>query len=458
MFRRLHWKWGEGGAFTGKALVALILPLIAEQFLAVLVGMADTVMVSGVGESAVAAISTVDSINILFIQLFSAMSAGGAVVAAQYLGRKDHKNACQAARQLLLSTFALAFAITILTLLFHRQIIGIMDNGSDPDTLRQSYTYLVITACSFPALGLYNGGVGLMRAMGNSKASMWTSTAMNLINITGNALLIHPLGLGVAGAALSTLLSRTVSAVIILRLLFDQGSPIHLGPFSNWKSDLTPDFPMIRRIFHIGAPNGLENSLFQVGKVLIMSIVTTFSTSLRAAHGVANTLCGLPNIPGNAIGLASITVVGQLVGAGKKEEAKGYAKKLLLLSILSILPLNIVLLFTAPRLVGLFSLSAEGMPAAAQLLQAYAVFSILIWAPSWRLPDFLHAAGDVRFPMVVSMLSMLVLRVGASYLFVYGFGWSLMGVWMAMFADWLARAVCFTIRFHGDTWLNKKVI
>ncbi len=458
MLRHLHWNAGEDSAFSGKALVKLILPLIAEQFLAVMVGMVDTVMVSGVGESAVAAISTVDSINILFIQLFSAMSAGGAVVAAQYLGRKDHENACQAAKQLLLSTFVMAFFIMSLILLFYRQIIGIMDNGSDPDTLRQSYTYLLITVCSFPALGLYNGGVGLMRAMGNSKASMWSSTIMNLINITGNALLIHPLGLGVAGAAIATLVSRTVSALIILKLLLDPHAAIHLSPVRSWKNDLKPDFPMIKRIFRIGVPSGLENSLFQVGKVLIMSIITTFSTSLRAAHGVATTLSGLPNIPGNAIGLASITVVGQLVGAGKKKEAKQYANRLLLLAFLGILPLNLTLLFTAPRLVHLFSLSAEGMPVAAQLLQAYAIFSILIWAFSWRLPDFMHAAGDVRFPMVVSMLSMLVLRVGASYLFVYGFGWSLMGVWMAMFADWLARAICFIIRFRGDAWLNKKVI
>lgn len=458
MFRISRIAENPENAFSGKALLRLILPLIAEQFLAVLVGMADTVMVSGVGESAVAAISTVDSINTLFIQLFSAMSAGGAVVAAQYLGRKDLKNACQAAKQLMLSTFAISFIIMSLTLIFYRQIMGIMDDGSDPETLRQSYTYLLITACSFPALGLYNGGVGLMRAMGNSKASMWTSTAMNLINICGNALLIHPMGLGVAGAALSTLLSRTVSAIIIIRLLFDQSAPIHLGPIAHWKQDLRPDFSMIRRIFNIGIPSGLENSLFQVGKVLIMSIVTTFSTSLRAANGVANTLCGLPNIPGNAIGLASITVIGQLVGAGDKEAARRYANKLLLLTIIGIIPLNLVMLFAAPQLVQLFSLSGEGMPVAARMLQTYAVCSFVIWAPSWRLPDFLHAAGDVRFPMVVSMLCMLVLRVGASYLFVYGFGWSLMGIWYAMFADWLARAVCFIIRFRGDKWLNKKVI
>ena len=448
----------EDGTFSNRALFALILPLIAEQFLAVLVGMADTAMVSGVGESAVAAVSTVDTLNILFIQLFSAMSAGGAVVAAQYLGRGDRKNACAAAKQLMLSTFALAMAVTAVIAVFHRQTIGLMDNGSDQNTLRQSYTYLLITVFSYPFLGIYNGGVGLLRAMGNSKSSMWTSIAMNVINIGGNALLIHPLGLGVAGAGISTLVSRAVSAVIILAIMFRQGMPIHLDSPRHQKHYFRFDFSMIRRIFRVGIPNGLENSLFQVGKVLIMGIITTFPTAIRAANGIVNSVSSVVNIPGGAIGLAAVAVIGQLVGAGKLEEAKKYGRKLMGLMYLGVLPMNVILFFAAEPVVRLFSLSEAGIPAAVQVLRLYSVCSILIWTPSFGTPNILRAAGDARFTMIVSIVSMLTLRLGASYLLVYGMNLSLLGIWIAMHMDWAARGLCFMLRFHGDKWLHKRVI
>ena len=444
--------------FSRRALIALILPLIAEQFLAVLVGMADTAMVSAVGDSAVAAVSTVDTLNVLFINLFSAMSAGGAVVAAQYLGHGDKPNACAAAKQLMLSTVALAMLVTAVIVSFHRPIMGLMDDGRDAATLNQSYTYLLITAFSYPFLGIYNGGVGLLRAMGNSKASMYTSIAMNIINIGGNALLINVFGLGVAGAGISTLISRMVSALVILRILFNDTMPIHLDSPLREKGYFRFDFAMIRRIFRVGVPNGLENSLFQVGKVLIMGIITTFPTAIRAANGICNSVSSVVNIPGSAIGLAAITVIGQLIGADKKEEAKRYGKKLIRLMYLVEFPLNFLLIFFAEPVVRLFSLSEAGIPVAVQIERMYAVCSILTWVPSFGLPNILRAAGDVRFTMAVSMVSMLALRLGASYLLVYGFGLSLLGVWMAMHLDWIARGVCFIVRFSGNKWLEKKVI
>ena len=448
----------DQGAFSNKALIALVLPLIAEQLLAVTVGMADTVMVSGVGDSAVAAVSTVDTINTLFIQLFTAMSAGGAVVAAQYLGRKEPENACAAARQLVLATACLSIIITVLTLIFHKQVIGLMDQGTDQSTLRQSYTYLLITACSFPFLGLYNGGVGLLRAMGNTKASMWTSIAMNIINIGGNAILIHPCGLGVAGAAIASLLSRGVSAVIILCLLFNENLPVHLEPVRQFKKNLRFDFAMIRRILRIGIPNGLENSLFQVGKVLIMGIITTFPTAIRAANGICNSVSSMVNIPGSAIGLAAIAVVGQMVGAGEKEEARRYGKKLLKWMYICIFPTNLAMIFVAEPVVRLFHLSEEGVPVAVEILMMYATLSIFIYATSFGLPNILRAAGDARYTMIVSVSAMLTLRVGASYVLAYGLGMGLLGVWVAMHLDWVARTVCFCIRFAGNKWLERKVI
>ena len=448
----------EEESFSRRRLVALLLPLIAEQFLAVMVGMADTAMVAGVGSAAVAAVSTVDTLNVLFIQLFSAMSAGGAVVAAQYLGRRDRRNACAAARQLMLATFALASLISVVIAVFHRQIIGLMDSGSDRQILNQSCTYLLITVFSYPFLGVYNGGVGLLRAMGNSRSSMWTSIAMNVINIGGNALLIHPCGLGVAGAGISTLVSRIVSALIILRVMQNPGMPICLEKPRKGENIYRPDGAMIRRIFRVGIPNGMENSLFQVGKVLIMGIITTMPTAIRAANGILNSISSVVNIPGSAIGLASVAVVGQLIGGDHKQEAKKYAIKLLRLMYLSILPLNLVLLAIPEPFVGMFQLEAAGVPVAVELCRVYAACSIVLWPLSFGVANFLRAAGDTRYTMLVSVISMLTLRVGASYLLVYGFGLSLLGVWIAMHLDWVVRSLCFCLRFARNKWLDKKVI
>lgn len=457
MFRKLSFHGQSGEVFSNKALFALIIPLLAEQFLAVMVGMADTVMVSGVGESAVAAISMVDIMNIFFVQLFTAMSAGGAVVAAQYLGHREEQNACLAAKQLVFFTLIISTTIGILISIFNRPIISLMDDNSDPVLFQQACTYLMITALSYPFLGLYNAGVGLMRAMGNSKTSMWVSVAMNLINISGNLLLIHPCGLGVAGAAISTLFSRMVSALIILALLFKPNMPIHL-PSPHSPGFFKLDFTMIRRIFRLGVPNGLENSLFQLGRLLIMGIIATFPTAIRAANGIANSVAGMMNIPCIAVNLAVVTVIGQLIGAGKKDEALRYGKKLLRIMYMVDIPLNLALVIAAEPVVRLFNLSEAGIPVAVEILMLYGALSILTYPSSFGMPNILRAAGDARFTMTVSIISMLVLRLGASYLLVFGLGFSLLGVWISMHLDWIARSILFGIRFASKKWLDKKVI
>ena len=454
----LHSRPLKDEPFSRKALVALILPLIAEQFLSVLVGMADTLMVSGVGESAVAAVSTVDILNIMFVQLFSSMSAGGSVVSAQYLGKGDRKSASAAAKQLILATFGIAAVVTTIIALFHRSIIGLMDGGQNPETVEQSCTYLLITSFAYPFMGLYGAGAGLQRAMGNTKTSMWTSVAVNIVNICGNAILIHPCGLGVMGAALSTLISRIVASVIVLWVLRDKSKPIYLESPRKEPHFFRLDFTMIRRILRVGLPNGLENSLFQAGRVIIMSIITTFSTPLRAANGICNTLTSVVNIPGYAVGSAAPAIIGQLIGADKKEEARRYGNKLLIIMYLVVLPTNVILFLFADPIVRLFNLSEAGIPAAVQLLHLYTVLTLFTWAPSFGLPNILRAAGDARYTMVVAILSMVILRLGASYLLVYGMGLSLLGIWLAMHLDWVGRGICFGVRFHSGKWLNKKVI
>ena len=442
--------------FSGRDLVRLIVPLVIEQFLAVLVGMADTVMVSGVNEFATSAVSSVDTINNLLINLFSAMGAGGAVVAAQYLGHHEQENACSAAKQLLISSLAVSGGIALVSIIANNFIIETCYGSLNDTTKEMCKTYFFLSALSYPFLGIYNGGVGVLRSQGDSRSSMISSTIMNLVNIGGNALLIGPLKMGVAGAGLASLVSRALCAMIIFRILCKKTLKIHLiDPFKpEW------DGRMIRRILSIGLPNGAENSLFQVGKVIIMVIITNLPAHLIAANAAVNSVSGFPNIPGSAVGLAAIAVIGQCVGAGDEEQAKAYGWRLLLIMYAAVLPLNIIIFTFAPFFLGLFGLERTpgAYEAALQVQRLYCLFSVFFWVPSFGLPNILRAAGDAKYTMTVSIVSMLALRVGLSFVMVYVFNLGLLGVWLSMHADWIARDIFFLWRFISKKWLRHRVI
>ena len=439
---------------SNHALVRLLVPLVIEQLLAVTIGMADTVMVTSVGEAAVSGISLVDSINILFIQVFSALASGGAIVTAQYLGRQERKNACIAAKQLLYATTALAAIIMAVALIFHRALLRLIFGNIDPAVMENAIVYFQLSAVSYPFLAVYNAGAALFRSMGNSKVSTLVSFLMNVVNIGGNAVLIYGFHWGVAGAATASLVSRAMAAVIMLVLICHKNNPIHIEKV--WKPEL--HFDMIRRILKIGVPNGVENGMFQIGKLIVQGLVATFGTSAIAANAIANTIASFINTPGTAIQLGLTTVVGQCVGGRVYEQAFYYTRKLLWLTYGLMGVLNIAVFLVAGPLVGLFHLSAAAAADARAVLYTFTVASILIWPLSFSLPNALRAAGDARFTMIVSMVSMWVFRIGFSYLLGGAAKMGLMGVWVAMYIDWLVRSIVFTIRFARGKWKELRVI
>ena len=437
--------------FTTKDLKKLIIPLIIEQLLGVTVGMADIVMVSAAGEAAVSGISLVDTINILLIQVFSAMATGGAVISAQYIGRRDQAGASRSADQLMLSVTVLAIIISAAALAGNRYILQGIYGNIGTDVMDNAVTYFYLTALSFPFLGIYNAGAALCRSMGNSKVSMKISFVMNLLNICGNMLLIYGLHMGSAGAGVSTLTSRLAAAVLMYLVIHNQDSLIHLSRRLVWK----PDFKMIREILAIGIPAGLENSIFQIGKLLLSSLVSTFGTAAIAANAVTGSVAGLQCITGSAMGLALITVGGQCVGAGCLEEATRYVKKFLKLVYISMGLINLSVILFIPGIVGLFSLSPEAQELAKTMMFIHGAGCILIWPASFVLPNAMRAAGDAKFPMVVSVVLMWVCRIGMAYVFAIAFDFEAVGVWLAMMVDWTFRAIIFLHRIYSGKWLKK---
>lgn len=440
--------------FSKQDLMRLILPLVIEQLLAVTIGMADTVMVTTVGEAAVSGISLVDSINILLINIFSALATGGAVVASQYMGRQEREEACDSAKQLLYSITLMALIIMAFALVFNKLILRGVFGNIDQDVMENAITYFWLSAVSYPFLAIYNAGAALFRSMGNSKVSMLVSLLMNIVNISGNAILIFGCQWGVAGAATASLISRALGAVIMLFLIQHKSNPIHVEHLSKIKLQ----WDMIKRILRVGIPTGLESGMFQIGKLMVQGLVATFGTSAIAANAIANSVASIANVPGAAIGLGMVTVVGQCVGADDYPQAIRYTKKLLLYTYVSMGALNIFLLFFAGPLVNLFNLTPGAAATAKDILFYFALFGMTTWPLSFTTPNALRAAGDARFTMIISIASMWIFRIGCSYLFALGFHMGVQGIWFGMYVDWVARAIVFTFRFLRNKWQNQRVI
>lgn len=440
--------------FTRKDIIKLIIPLIVEQILLMTIGMADTIMVAGVGEEAVSAVSVVDSINILLINVFTALSTGGAVVAAQFLGRRDFKNASIAAKQLIMVSAGFSLCIMAICLLGNSFILHTLFGNMDESVMKDSITYFAISALSYPSLALYNSGAAIFRAMGNSKVSMINSFIMNIVNITANYTFIYIFDMGVAGAALGSLIARTVSAVCVITLLKFSKGDIRIKKL--FKFD--PNLIVIKNILSIGIPNSIENSMFQIGKIIVQGLVVSFGTSALAANAVAGSIANIAIIPGMAVGLSMITVVGQCVGAQRFDEAKKYIKILTLVSIASMTIVNIPVALSTNIIVSVYKLTAETAMMTEKIIIYHSICAIVIWAISFTLPNGLRAANDVKFTMIVATISMWVFRIAFSYVLGVYMNMGVFGVWVAMTIDWLFRAIVFTIRYFSGKWQNKVLI
>ena len=430
--------------FTRDQLIKLLAPLIVEQILTVLVGMADVVMVAAVGETAVSGVSLVDSISILIIQIMGAMATGGAVVCSQYLGKRQVREAGTAAGQLVFVTLAISMAVTVAALAGNRHLLAVIFGQVEQEVMDNAQTYFWITALSYPFIGLYNACAALFRSMGNSKVSMFTALVMNGINITGNAICVFGLKMGVAGVAYPTLVSRMTAAVLILILLQNRHNALRIRKIRA----LHPHPRMIRTILSIGIPGGLESGMFQFGKIFLQSLVSSLGTASIASYAVACSLVTLLYLPGNALGLGLITIVGQCVGAGKPKEAMHYTRLLLGINYLFLAVISTAMFFGTDWLVSVYNLSSEAAAISHVLLRAHCA-AMILWPTAFTLPNALRAAMDARFTMMVSVFSMWAFRIGFAYVFVNLFKLGVPGVWYGMFIDWAFRAAVFLARFSG---------
>ena len=449
--------------FTKKQLFKLILPLFIQQMLAVTIGLADSMMVSSAGEAAVSGVSLVNSLDILLITMFSALAGGGAIVTSQFIGKGDYALANKSAKQLLYVTTGVALVITTVVLILRVPLLDLLFGDVEDDVMKHALAYFLFLAMSFPFLAIYDSGSAILRSMGKTTVTMLVSVGMNVINIVGNAILIFGFDMGAAGAAIATLVSRIIGSAVMIYVVHNKNNPVHIERLFHYR----PSGVLIKRILRVGIPSGLENSMFQFGKLLTQSLISSMGTAAIAANSVAHMISTFQYMPGNAVGLAAVTVVGQCIGAQEKKQATKYARILIGITYVALWVMCLASVLGGKLVIGAYNVSSEASATAYTLVVYHSIIAVAIWPIAFTLPGTFRSASDVRFPLIVSAFSMWVFRVGTSYFLalgsvnvfglftVPGLGLGVLGVWMAMTIDWVFRAALFAWRHLSGRWRTK---
>lgn len=440
--------------FSNKALKAMIVPLFLEQLLVMLVGMADTLIVSYAGEAAVSGVSLVNQFNTIFIYLFTALASGGAIIISQYIGRKNYHAAGESASQLLLFSTLFSLVTGILVLMGNEAILRLMFGKVEDSVMGACITYLRISAYSYPALAIYNSGAAVYRSLGKTSVTMYLSVASNIINVIGNIIGVFVLDAGVAGVAYPSLIARSFSAVVITVLCFRKKNEVVYNRrwIFRWNGGL------MKQILKVAIPNGMENGIFQLVKVALSSIVALFGTYQIAANGVAQSIWSMAALAGVAMGPVFITVIGQCMGSRDTEAADYYFRKLTKITLLVSSAWNLFIFLLTPFFMKLYALGPETKNLVIWLVLIHNVFNSIAFPFSGALSNGLRAAGDVKFTMYVSIISTIAGRLCLSYLFGIVLQMGVVGIAIAMVCDWVIRAVIFFLRQRSGKWKAFQVI
>ena len=436
--------------FRNMDLLKLFLPLTVELMLTIAVGLADSIIVATGGEAAVSGVSLVDYIMLLLVLLFSALATGGSIIAGQYLGNNQMEDARDAARQSVWFMGMIAILITAAVYFLKSSILQALFGQISAEVWHHADAYLSIVAASIPFIALYHAGAAVFRAMGNSKLPMKVVLLTGTINVLGSGLCVYGFEMGTIGIAISVLGSRIAAAVIVLALLSNPHYPLHIShtPIHSFQ------WPMIKRILRIGVPYGVENSLFQLGRILVLSLVSGFGTEAIAANAIAGGIVAFEVLPGVAINMGMTAIIARCIGAGELEQAKYYSKKILRIMYGSLIVMNVLVIAMLPVLFKVYGLSENTASLTREIILLHAVFSVLVWPLAYGLPVAFRAAGDAQYPMVVSLFSMFLCRILLTYILGEYFQMGVLGAWSAVFVDWIVKAVVFTARYSENKWIQ----
>ena len=447
-------KTPEGYLYTNKALLYLFLPLLVEYALEFFVGLADSIMVASLGEAAISGVSLVDFLIQLLIFSFSALATGGAVVAGQYLGDKQIDKAQNSATQLVWFSTILSFVLMILVMALRHFLIGLLFGQIEADVWNNADMYLYIVALSIPFIAIYNAGAAIFRTTNNAVFPMKVMIICDVLNVLGNAFCIYYLGWDVRGVAIPTVMARVLAALLILYFVLDENYRLHIKRTFRHKFDTK----ILKKVLMVGVPYGIENGLFQLGRVLVLSLVSTFGTMAIAANSVGYAIGIFSVLPGFAINLGLTAVISNCVGADDYQQAKYYNRKCLILVVLSHIVINLVIFAMLPLILGIYNLSAQTAAMVTEMVIWHGIFAIIIWPLSFTLPATFRGAGDSKSVMYISLAVMFACRIALSYVIADWMGIGVFGTWIAMFIDWYVRAGIYIYRYFSNKWMEYRVV
>ncbi|MCQ2396678.1 MAG: MATE family efflux transporter [Lentisphaeria bacterium] len=437
--------------FTNRDIAHLVIPLFIEQLLFMLVGTADTFMVASLGEASISAVALADMFNNLVASILFAIATGGAVVVSQSIGARNITRAKESAKQLLAMLLVSGFAVSVLTEVFLQGIVHLFYGNLGPGVYSATMIYFRITLAGLPFVAVYGGCAAVFRSMNRAMITMYISLASNLINIIGNAILIYGARLGVAGAAYATLFSRIFAMGVILELIADRKCLVHVDLRKGYRMS----WMLMKKILYLGIPGGIENGVFQFGRVIVLGLVASYGTSEIAANAVAKTIDYFGCIPGNAFGLAVVTVIGQAVGRGDVAQIRYYVRKMMKWTYSSHVIWQLIVFALTPFMLSCFSkIDGDTRRLALYLILFHNGIGLFIWPMSFVFPNMLRSMNDVRWPMAISLVSMFSIRVGLSYVIAGMIGSGVIAVWIAMICDWCVRIIGFLLRYKSNAWIR----
>jgi len=447
-------KTPENYLYSNKALFYLFIPLLVEYALEFFVGLADSIMVASLGEAAISGVSLVDFLMQLLIFSFSALATGGAVVAGQYLGDRQLDKAQNSATQLVWFSTILSIILMIVVVLLRQILIGVLFGQIEADVWHNADRYLYIVALSIPFIAIYNAGAAIFRTTNGATLPMKIMLVCDVLNILGNAYCIYFLGWDVRGVAIPTVISRVVAALAVIYFAVDEDYELHIKRTFRHKFDTK----ILKKVLQVGIPYGIENGLFQLGRVLVLSLVSTFGTMAIAANSVGYAIGIFSVLPGFAINLGLTAVISNCVGANDYEQARYYNKKCLTLVFISHVIINLVIFAILPMVLGIYNLSAETARMTTEMVIWHGIFAIVVWPLSFTIPATFRGAGDSKSVMYISLAVMFTCRIALSYVIADWMGVGVFGTWIAMFIDWYVRAGIYIYRYFSNKWTEYRVV
>ena len=439
--------------FSKKDLKKLYVPILIEILLTVSVGVADTMMVSQAGETAVSGVSCFNTIQNFLIALFSAFATGGSVVVGQLLGMKNYERAKNAVKDLMYLTLLVSILLSLSFIGFKEPLLRLIYGESEEAVIASALDYALPILISLPFLASQSSLNAILRVQGKTKTTMWSSIIANIINVVGNAIFILVFDMGALGVGISTLISRIISALILFFASRNKGLQAPLEKILQFRHQGN----MMGTIFSIALPSGIENSIFQLGKIVMIATIAQCGTSSMAAFSVLDNIGTFSNITGQAAGQTLMVVGGYAAGAGRFDESRRMTKVFLAIAYVSMAILAVIILVFLKPIISIYSFSQETADLSYRILFEYMFWSTIVWPTSFAFPNILKSSGDVKYTMLVAILSMWLFRVFIARVLGIYMGFGIVGVMWGMYIDWVVRAIAFLIRYKSGVWTEKRI-